>query len=152
MNETSLPEMLEWLRRTGYQVSDLTCWPDRIKTRDLDKLNVVHVTGTKGKGSTCAFVSSMMRTVRKADGKHYKVGLFTSPHLKSVRERIQIDGQPIPEPLFAKYFFKVWDALEAAARKAGEPTSNKPVYFRYLTLMSWITFLEENVSNFHLLA
>ena len=50
----------------------------------------VHVTGTKGKGSTSAFITSILR----CSGS--KVGLFTSPHLVDYNERIQIDGQSIP--------------------------------------------------------
>ena len=50
----------------------------------------VHVTGTKGKGSTCAFISSALQA------GEYKVGLNTSPHLQRFTERIQINGQEIP--------------------------------------------------------
>ena len=41
------------------------------------------------------------------------IGLYTSPHLVAVRERIRINGKPISEEQFAKYFFEVWDRLEA---------------------------------------
>ena len=41
------------------------------------------------------------------------IGLYTSPHLVAVRERIRIDGAPLPEDEFAKYFFEVWDKLVA---------------------------------------
>jgi folylpolyglutamate synthase/dihydropteroate synthase len=40
------------------------------------------------------------------------VGLYTSPHLIAVRERIRVNGVPISEELFAKFFFDVWDRLE----------------------------------------
>jgi folylpolyglutamate synthase len=54
---------------------------------DVNKrLSVIHVAGTKGKGSTCAMVESMLRSCG------YKTGLFTSPHLMDVRERIRING------------------------------------------------------------
>src|SRR3954447_10914701 len=49
-------------------------------------LKTVHVAGSKGKGSTCAMLASVLR---RAD---YRTGLFTSPHLCDVRERIEIDG------------------------------------------------------------
>jgi folylpolyglutamate synthase/dihydropteroate synthase len=50
MNEYAIPEMIDYLRRIGYE------------PEDLNKLGVVHVTGTKGKGSTCAFVEKILRT------------------------------------------------------------------------------------------
>src|SRR5204863_1439374 len=56
----------------------------------------VHVAGTKGKGSTCAMVAAMLQ----ASG--YKVGLYTSPHLIDVRERIQINGHMISAAEFAR--------------------------------------------------
>ena len=56
-----------------------------------DQYKTVHVAGTKGKGSTCAMVAAMLQ----ASG--YKVGLYTSPHLVDVRERIQVNGAMIPD-------------------------------------------------------
>ena len=50
----------------------------------------IHVAGTKGKGSVCAFCAAALQT------QGYKVGLYTSPHLKDFEERIQINGEPIP--------------------------------------------------------
>ncbi len=54
-----------------------------------DRVRLVHVTGTKGKGSTCAMLASVLRNAG------YRVGLFTSPHLEHVEERIQVDGVSI---------------------------------------------------------
>src|SRR6059036_3198872 len=54
-----------------------------------DRVRLVHVTGTKGKGSTCAMLASILRAAGHC------VGLFTSPHLEHVLERIQVDGVPI---------------------------------------------------------
>lgn len=78
-----------------------------------------------------------------------KIGLYTSPHLRFVRERIQINHEPLSEEVFAKYFFEVWDRLEDAARAKGEPTdkSAKPVYFRFLTLMAFHTYMSEGVDT-----
>src|SRR5277367_1648302 len=61
-----------------------------------EHFRTVHVAGTKGKGSTCAMISAML----VANG--YKVGLYTSPHLVDVRERIVIDGDMIPQANFAR--------------------------------------------------
>ena len=76
-----------------------------------------------------------------------KVGLFTSPHLVSVRERIRIDGQPIPKDVFAKYFFQVWNKLGLTKEQDLSPEApERPPYFRFLTLMSFHTFLQEGVN------
>jgi folylpolyglutamate synthase len=108
------------------------------QTADLDRLNVIHIAGTKGKGSTAAFVSSIFNRYRSSlpGTSNHKVGLYTSPHLRFVRERIQINGLPLSEEKFAKYFFETWD-------KFGGGT--KPVYFRFLTLMAFHTFISEKV-------
>lgn len=63
----------------------------------------------------------------------------------AVRERIRINSQPISEALFAKYFFEVWDALEYSAIAEGRDPQQKPVYFRFLTLMSFHVFVREEV-------
>ncbi|KZT53290.1 FolC bifunctional protein [Calocera cornea HHB12733] len=128
-NDATVTEMQEYLKRIGYT-------PD-----DLNKLNVIHVTGTKGKGSTCAFVDSVLRHAKP----NWKIGLFTSPHLVAVRERIRINGVPISEEEFAKYFFEVWDKLEANPERANPATAPKPMYFRYMTLMAFHTFLSLGV-------
>jgi len=110
-------------------------------------LKPIHIAGTKGKGSTSAFISSILSQYIPTCSNLRKIGLYTSPHLKSVRERIQINNEPLSEAVFAKYFFEIWDRLEEAARKrnaaSDEPT--KPVYFRYLTLMALHAYLREGV-------
>ena len=116
-----------------------------MKTPELNQLNIVHVAGTKGKGSTCAFVDSVLSFHRSLHGVPRKVGLYTSPHLLAVRERIRINSEPISEEAFAKYFFEVWEALELSAIKEGRDPQHKPVYFRFLTLMSFHVFLREQV-------
>ncbi|KAL6876690.1 Mur ligase [Trichoderma novae-zelandiae] len=130
-----IAKMRTYLTRIGYTPAD------------LDRLNIVHVAGTKGKGSTCAFVDSILSQYQQRHGGPRKTGLFTSPHLMAVRERIRIDSKPISEELFAKYFFQVWDRLEESREAPDEdtPFGSKPVYARYLTLVSWHAFLQEGV-------
>ena len=74
-----------------------------------------------------------------------KVGLYTSPHLLSVRERIRINSKPISEELFTRYFFEVWDKLETAAQAREADKRIKPVYFRFMTLLAFHTFVREQV-------
>ncbi|KAM6169611.1 folylpolyglutamate synthase, mitochondrial isoform 2-T2 [Rhynchocyon petersi] len=92
--QTQLEAMVLYLARSGLQVED------------LDKLNIIHVTGTKGKGSTCAFTERILR------GYGLKTGFFSSPHLVQVRERIRINGQPISPELFSKHFWHLYHRLE----------------------------------------
>lgn len=90
-----------------------------------------------------------MCSTSQAAAPIHKIGLYTSPHLRFVRERIQINNQPLSEEVFAKYFFETWDRLENAARAKGEPTDTaaKPVYFRFLTLMAFHTYMSEGVDT-----
>jgi len=89
----------------------------------------IHVGGTNGKGS----VSAMIASVLKAAG--YRVGLYTSPHLVSYRERIQLNGDWISE----KEFQHLADALMPIA----EAMSDKPSQFEFLTAMSFLYFAQK---------
>ncbi|XP_063570523.1 folylpolyglutamate synthase, mitochondrial isoform X2 [Pongo abelii] len=122
--QTQLEAMELYLARSGLQVED------------LDRLNIIHVTGTKGKGSTCAFTECILRSYG------LKTGFFSSPHLVQVRERIRINGQPISPELFTKYFWHLYHRLEET--KDGSCVSMPP-YFRFLTLMAFHVFLQEKV-------
>ena len=83
-----MPEMLEYLQRIGYSVSSgfsFGCIYVAVicdsQVNDLNKLNAVHITGTKGKGSISAFTGSILRRVKpewKAGGKHEHLRTFTS--------------------------------------------------------------------------
>ncbi|KAI1077658.1 FolC bifunctional protein [Whalleya microplaca] len=147
LNALAIPEMLTWLQRSGLSQS-----------ADLGALRCIHVAGTKGKGSVSAYLTSILTQpeVRAVAGK---VGTYTSPHLLSVRERIQIDGAPISKAAFTRYFFAVWDALTAAARAEAQRTgeemleeelagpATKPFYFRLLTLVALRAFAGEGVRS-----
>ena len=82
----------------------------------------LHIAGTNGKGSTCAFLDSILREA------NYKVGLFTSPHLIELRERIRINGVMIGESRFEKL------ALEVKA------LGLELTFFEYLTVIAWLYF------------
>ncbi|KAI3648267.1 hypothetical protein MP228_006121 [Amoeboaphelidium protococcarum] len=129
MNSQSLPEMRRYLAAIGY--SD----------QDVNGLNIVHVSGTKGKGSTCAMTESILRHCAhpQHENRRVRTGLFTSPHLIQVRERIRIDGAPISQQSFSRYFYEVYDRLHAS-----NPQS-MPTYFRFLTLMAIHVFIKERV-------
>nr|XP_031306385.1 folylpolyglutamate synthase, mitochondrial isoform X2 [Camelus dromedarius] len=123
--QTQLEAMELYLARSGLQVED------------LDQLNIIHITGTKGKGSTCAFTERILRNYG------LKTGFFSSPHLVQVRERIRINGQPISPELFTKHFWRLYNRLEET--KGDSSCVSMPGYFRFLTLMAFHVFLQEKV-------
>ncbi|CAG8476042.1 13405_t:CDS:10 [Ambispora leptoticha] len=112
--------------------------------KDFDKLNVIHVAGTKGKGSVCAFVESIIRNYPLKD-KRIRTGLYTSPHLVSVRERIRMDGKQISEEKFTKYFFDCWDKIYNTTNINNITDDTLPNYYRFITLVAFHAFMEEQV-------
>jgi len=94
------------------------------------RLRAIHIAGTKGKGSTCA----MMASVLQAAG--YRVGLFTQPHLHTFRERIQINGQLISE----EEMVALLEALKPAIEQLPDPST-----FEIMTAMAFQYFAEQEV-------
>ncbi len=95
-------DTLDTLRPQRLQmVLDATGNPER-------RLKTVHIAGTKGKGSTAAMIAAALR----ASG--HRVGLYTSPHLHTIRERINIDGQPISQTEFAAHVERLKPHFDAA--------------------------------------
>ncbi|MGA2798343.1 MAG: folylpolyglutamate synthase/dihydrofolate synthase family protein [Thermoguttaceae bacterium] len=106
-----------------------------------EKLPIIHVAGTKGKGSTSAMIAAVLR----APG--YRTGLFTSPHLERVEERIAIDGQPCSADQFAALVTAVQPAVDALDREAGAaaPGDHGPTYFEIITAMALLHFMQSGV-------
>ncbi|XP_053674037.1 folylpolyglutamate synthase, mitochondrial [Anopheles nili] len=101
----------------------------------LDKLPAIHISGTKGKGSTCAMVESILR----ASG--YRTGFFSSPHLVSVTERIRLNGIPMSKNLFSEHFWRIYNAISASR----DHINDVPSYFCFLTILAFDVFLREKV-------
>src|SRR3954470_95030 len=91
----------------------------------------IHVAGTKGKGSTCAMIASMLQACG------YKVGLYTSPHLIDIRERICVGGEMIPYAEFGR-LIRLIEPIAARMR----PT---PTYFDVLTAAAFKYFADQKV-------
>jgi len=91
----------------------------------LQKIPLFHVAGTKGKGTTSAMIEFFLRE------EGFKTGLFTSPHLCKVNERIRINGEPISDEDFALSFHHIYEQLDALHR---------PAYFSFLTLVAFHAF------------
>lgn len=100
-----------------------------------DHFRVIHVAGTNGKGSTCAFLTSILREAG------YSCGLFTSPHLVDIKERFQINEVMIDNETFLNAFHKV----KALADELVAEGNYHPTYFEMLFLMGMVIFAEAGV-------
>jgi dihydrofolate synthase/folylpolyglutamate synthase len=96
-----------------------------------EQFRSVHVAGTNGKGSTTAMIASMLQ------GCGYAVGLYTSPHLVDLRERIQVNGVPIDRNDFTDLMKEV---AKAAAKLDSEPT-----FFEIITALGFKHFAEQAI-------
>ncbi len=101
-----------------------------------DGLHFLHIAGTNGKGSTASFLASALRSAG------YRVGLYTSPHLCTVRERIQIDGAIASHAQFTR-----WIRMVQAAIRELEQTQPgfAPTFFEVLTAAALLAFRQEEV-------
>ncbi|WJX38345.1 Folylpolyglutamate synthase, variant 2 [Trifolium repens] len=101
----------------------------------ISKLKIIHVAGTKGKGSTCTFTESILRNCG------FRTGLFTSPHLIDIRERFRLDGVEICEEKFLAYFWWCYDRL----KEKTDDNIPMPTFFHFLALLAFKIFAEEQV-------
>ena len=94
--------------------------------RPQDRLRFVHVAGTNGKGSTCAYLASILQAAG------YRTGLFTSPYLETFEERIRVDGENIPAA----------DLLEATleVREQAEALTDHPTEFERMCAVALVHF------------
>lgn len=99
-----------------------------------DAVRMVHVAGTKGKGSTCEMIATALEHCG------YAVGLYTSPHLVDIRERIRLNRQNIPEADFVALTQRVGKAADAVHATHGEAT-----FFELLTAMGFQYFADQAV-------
>lgn len=100
------------------------------------KMRIIHVAGTNGKGSVCAY----MRYILEAAG--YRVALFTSPHLVDIRERFVIGGEMISREDFLRGFLRIYDMLDWDAPERGEKAYH-PTYFEFLFFIAMVLFPEK---------
>ncbi|KAL5342887.1 folylpolyglutamate synthase [Aspergillus crustosus] len=129
----SLVGMKEWLQALGHSETQ------------LDDLNIIHVSGTKGKGSTCAFARGFLHAHGKRTGFPRRLGLYTGPHLQTICERIQIDDHPISEDMFTRYFFEVWDCFMSDKIPQASGFSTNPRYLQFMALLAIHTFIGKGV-------
>jgi dihydrofolate synthase/folylpolyglutamate synthase len=96
-----------------------------------ERLQAVHIGGTNGKGSVAVMIASVLQRAG------YRVGLYTSPHLISYCERIQINGAPIAEDEFAHIADELMPIADAMA--------DKPTQFEFMTALAFLYFLRQKI-------
>jgi dihydrofolate synthase / folylpolyglutamate synthase len=115
----------QWKLGRTRALLDLAGAPDR-------RLRVVLVAGTKGKGSTCAMLASILGAAGA------RCGLYTKPHLQSYRERVRVDGRAIGSREFAEAVERMRDLVSQLPAAAGEPTT-----FEVTTALAFDVFARE---------
>lgn len=104
-----------------------------------ERLPVVHVAGTKGKGSTVAMIAAIL-----AESGH-KVGAYLSPHVHAIEERISVRGRPISAAALVDAFATVIPAVDAMDRAADRRGSRGPTWFEVMTAVAMLHFARERV-------
>jgi len=99
-----------------------------------EKVPMIHVAGTNGKGSVCAYLQSMLRSAG------YRVGLFTSPFLERYNERMRIDGVSIPDETLVQHTQRVADAVWKLRAEGVYPTE-----FEINTAIAFVYFAQDKV-------
>lgn len=97
------------------------------------RMKIIHVAGTNGKGSVCAFISGILCKCKK------KTGLFVSPHLTDITERISINGNNVNNDKFVQSFHRIKSIVDEMEIKG----YSHPGYFEYLFLMAMDIFDKE---------
>lgn len=96
------------------------------------KIRTLHVAGTKGKGSTCHMLASMLQQ------SGYRTGLYTSPHIVDLRERIAVNGELVREGEFTRLMAKIAPVVERLKR-------DEPTFFEILTAAAFLYFAQRKV-------
>lgn len=123
-----LERMRDFLRRLG---------------NPQDRLSILHIAGTKGKGSTAAMAASMLREAGR------KTGLFTSPHLHQIEERIVADGRMIPSEEFERILSQmrpVIEEVDALDRERPLPIGG-PTFFEIINAAALVWFAEQKLDS-----
>lgn len=131
-------EAVTWLENRNIPLGEFTL--DNIKEllnifeKPQDKLKIIHITGTNGKGSVASFIASVLRE------NSYKVGKFTSPYITNIREEIEINNEEISEEEFAKLATEVREKVEELDEKKILVSG-----FEILTSIAYIYFARNNL-------
>ncbi len=139
----NFPDVTTYLYSLGSEVSAMKLGLSNIRTlldalgKPHEKYLKVQVAGTNGKGSVCAFLDSICREAG------VRTGLYTSPHLVSITERVKIGGVDIGEAEFARIATIVREVAESLL--AGGTLEYRPTFFEQMTAIALVAFAEAKV-------
>jgi dihydrofolate synthase/folylpolyglutamate synthase len=139
------PDSVHFLYALGNEIKTAKFGLERIRAvlevlgNPQDRLSIVHVAGTNGKGSTCAMIDAGFRAAG------LRTGLYTSPHLAEPTERIRIDGRAVSAVRFADAFNRVHAVVEQLLTR--EAIDLHTTYFETVTAMALLIFAEEGVDR-----
>ena len=119
-----------------FDLENITILAERLGRPDR-AYPTAHIAGTNGKGSTAAFLESILRHAG------FKTGLNTSPHLEKINERIRVNGEEISDDAFAETFTRI-QALNEELLAAGRLRAH-PTYFECVTAIAFEYFARERV-------
>lgn len=114
-------------------MEDTRAFLERLGSPD-ERLRIIHVAGTNGKGSVCAYLRSILEEAG------YTTAVFTSPHLVDIRERFRIRGELVSREEFLRVFLEIYNQLDWEALEQGR--GYHPTFFEYLFLMAMLLFAE----------
>lgn len=125
-------------RKLRYNVTtfDLCRMGDLLKSlgNPHNKIKTVHIAGTKGKGSTATMLAKMV------EANEYKVGLYTSPHVTSLHERIAINSEMITKKEMLSLINRIYATIEKLKKKDDSPT-----FFEIITAIAFMHFADQEV-------
>jgi dihydrofolate synthase/folylpolyglutamate synthase len=123
-------------RATKFELTNIRALATRMENPH-NKFRSIHIAGTNGKGSTAAMIESILRQAK------YRTGLYTSPHLESINERIRLDGIPISDEEFASAFTRLHVLIEQMLGTGQLPAH--PTFFECITAMGLDIFARAQV-------
>lgn len=137
-----------WFSRVNYELQ--TPEPNDLKLDRMrlfldrlgnpqERLRIVHIAGSKGKGSTSAMLAAILQN------EGWSVGLFTSPHLERVEERVQVDGVPIPSPELTSLMAELQAAAAAPLPGTSMPLDQGLTFFEIVTALGFLHFARRGV-------